>query len=159
MYKCFPDMPLNVSGHATRLRTLMDLHMLQQQQHPQQAVEQVMLYAGSGDPDVQLLLSAQELLAATAAETGSFSIAASRTVDAASSDQSASDQQHSSAAQATALLSRNSPVSTAQDTQEQQQQTRQPESLNSKWLQNLPMPWLPGSLEVELVGIVAQRRR
>eukprot|EP00775_Hariotina_reticulata_P007955 gene7955-8153_t len=45
------------------------------------------------------------------------------------------------------------------DIQEQQQHTMQLLPPQSRPLQDLPLPWAPGSSEVELIGVVAQRRR
>jgi hypothetical protein len=76
---------------------------------------------------LQLLLSAQQLMAAIAAETGTFSEAAAPAAPAV--------QQ---------------PVGADMQSMQQQQQ---------QWAIQLPLPWPAGSSEVQLIGVVAQRRR
>lgn len=94
----FDVLACTVSGHLTPLRTLVDASIsrkvqpaaaLQQQQH------QPLLYAGGGSPGTQLLISVQQLLAATAAETGCFTEAAaqSQTAEQAQRSQQQSSQQ------------------------------------------------------------------
>uniref|UniRef100_A0A383VDK1 3'-5' exonuclease domain-containing protein n=1 Tax=Tetradesmus obliquus TaxID=3088 RepID=A0A383VDK1_TETOB len=110
-------------GHLQPLRTLVDVSITRQLAAHQQQQQQQLLYAGGGAPNLQLLLSVQQLLAATPAETGTFSelAAAAATLDA--------------------------------DAEMQQQQQQQ------QWATQLPLPWAAGSSEVQLIGVVAQRRR
>lgn len=94
-----------------------------------------LLCAGGGAADVQLLLEVEQLLAATAGEAGSFSTSKLQAVKAASQTQPLQEQQ-----------------------QEQVQLQQQQASQQASFL-HLPLPWADGDESVELVGVLAQRRR
>lgn len=108
-----------------QLQTLVDVHVAQLP--PQQLV-----CAGGGAADTQLVLSVEQLVAATAGQIGSFS----------STPPSPSAQQQPAAA-----------ASSSQHNGQELKQQQQPPAVQ------LPQPWARGQGEVELVGVLAQRRR
>jgi hypothetical protein len=119
-----------LSGHLQQLRTLVDVSITRQLAAPQQQQQQQqqLLYAGGGAPGLQLQLSVQQLVEATAAaETRTFNGVA---FSAAPAVQQPGD-------------------GGLQSLQQQQQQ----------WAAQLPVPWPAGSSDVQLIGVVAQRRR
>lgn len=132
---------LLLTGHRAPLRTLVDSSIVKQQ--PQQ-----LLYAGGGDPSCQLQLSVQQLLDATAAEPGVFT-----------PQNKAGEQQPVISAAAASGVDCTSVSSKAAEQKEQQQRQQPGTSWPSKWLSQLPLPWTPGSESVDLVGVIAQKRR
>jgi prolyl-tRNA editing enzyme YbaK/EbsC (Cys-tRNA(Pro) deacylase) len=91
-----------------------------------------LLCAGAGMPGTQMLLSVAELLSASADQVGSFS----------------TQQQQQQLA----------PQQQQQQQVEQQQQPEQSEQ-DTESGQQLPEPWPAGAELVQLVGVLAQRRR
>jgi hypothetical protein len=98
--------------------------------HIAQQGPQRLLCAGGGSKDMQLLLSVQQLLSVTAGEVAAFS----------------TTQQPGRLRQAIAQ----------QQPAELQQQLQQ---LGPAAFAHFPAPWPAGAEEVELFGVVAQRRR
>lgn len=103
-------------------------------EHILQHTPDQLLCAGGGTADVQLLLEVEQLLAATAGEAGSFSTSKMQAVKTASRTEAFQQQQ-------------------------EQQLLQQQQMLDQATFLHLPLPWADGDECVELVGVLAQRRR
>lgn len=115
-----PIAACNFAGHSGRLLTLVDASIAWESPPGQ------LLCASAGDAHAHMVLSVQQLMAATSAQAGSFS-------------------------------SHTPPAARQQQLQQQMHQQQPPSELAAP--QQLTQPWSEGAERVQLVGVLAQRRR